>query len=229
MFRLFIFIGIVFGLFSSHAEAKTIRYEFDVVESHIGFLDLLKYSPYLVSYPDGSTHVPQTVAPWQLGEREYYIRKYHPLAIIYGLGGKVVLDLNILTESATHGSGSQTGSISCVSGFLCLLEPSSFNVLTNNDLTLTFTTLATRQYGTLFFEIHGNLIEWYPLALPHMSGFVPCDFEPNCYIDYFREHAYFSIENLKRTEVVPTPLPATAWLLVLALFALGLNERRRPS
>jgi hypothetical protein len=223
MFR--IFLTIVFLTLCTQTSAKTIRYEFDVVGSNIGFMDLDKFV-----HDDRPDSGPWKRADWQTGEREYYIRKYHPLGDIYGLDGRVVLDFNVQTETGVPGSRSErTGSISCVSGFLCLLDPSGFNELENNSSNLMFTTIVSQKYGNLFFEIQDASMAWYPPG-PPLSGFVPCDFEPDCRVDYFNEFAGFSIENLIRTAVpaapAPVPLPAAAWLLGVSLLTLGLIRRR---
>ena len=215
MFRL-VLVGLLlaFAGFSAPAQSATYRYSFDVVASNFSFIDFLKLE-------QGD---PTGVISWQPGEYEYYMRKYHPLGSVYELGGKVVMDLHASDSDDPWPSGT-TGSVSCVSGFLCLLDPVSFFMEIYSDFTST--RLSTSVGSIIAYSLNETYgFDMLDFGDPLSSGTYPCDFEPNCVVDYWAASAYFTLANSSRVEITPVPLPAGAPLLAMGLMALGIGARR---
>ena len=223
MLRL-ILAGLLFGLFSTQTQAATYRYSFDVVQSDISFIDLLKYETTFVPGGGDAPFYRREQVVWNPGEREYYLRKLHPLGEIYEMAGPVVLDIDIPgLPTGDPSAAAQSSAISCVSGFLCLLKPFSSS------------------FGTPFSEFWSLGNSKFPLSVFHRvsdtevkmyghnfsSGTTSCHFEPDCLVETWSPYANLDLANLTITEIAPVPLPATAWLLGLGILALGVRGRLR--
>lgn len=211
MLRVIILTALVAGLFSARVHAATYQYSFDIIKSEIGFIDELKY--------DSSILFAYNRIPWYLGERESYIKNIHPLGSLYGLTGRVVMD--VTAPSTLENGYVDTALISCVSGGLCL---------PGGD------TVSMDERGVLYFDtgmVLGIPETGRDASLIFLGGtgyhIFSCSFlgHSDCTIVFWSETAVFSIANFSRTEITPVPLPAGAPLLAVGVMALGIGTRRR--
>jgi hypothetical protein len=217
MFR--VVVAVLFlGISTLQAGAATYRYSFDIVDSEIGYFDEIKH--------DGSNYPYDNLLPWYLGERESYIRTYHSIGHLYGVTGRVVMDIKGPRSTPYDRSEDP---VSCVSGDFCLPWGDSVWV---NDLFVSF--------GNGFYMTFENPELGLETSLrfgggPHSLQFSCVSPQyPNCQIEFWLETGSFTIANFSRTQInaappAPVPLPATAWLLGLGLFALGMKARRRAT
>lgn len=208
MLRLFFGFWFFVGLFSNQSEAATYRYSFDVIESKIGFEDEIKYY--------GNSEYNRL--PWSPGERENYIRTYHSLGYMYGMTGRVIMDVTVLR---VLGVGQSEASVTCVSVF-CVLFRWGDSVHVRDD-----GLLVSDLWAILPPNTGGPSLYWYggDLTLHRFSCSSPE--HPDCSIELWIDSATFTIANFSRTDLTPVPLPATAPALAAGVLILGAVRMRR--
>ncbi len=212
MFRFLMIIGLLFGMHSTQAEAKTISYEFDVVGSRFSVGTLYESSRF---GGDGTRREIGHADPFY---QEIMAAGAHSWSNLMGQTGHVAMRL--------HGDEFDLQSVDCHSGFLCsdLNRMHSFVGLTAFDSS-----------GFSMMSIFG-LGEWYLNGDPVTGegvlsvvdgasggGFYLND---NLY-EFGMTSAAFNLRNLTITEIAPVPLPAAASLLAIGLLTLGIGARRR--
>ncbi|MBK0329353.1 hypothetical protein I5535_18925 [Rhodobacteraceae bacterium F11138] len=207
MVRFLMIAGLLFGLFSTQADARTIRYEFDVVGSEIGYRHLDKWSE-----PGQDT----SISPEELAA---VTAALHPLGSALDQTGSVVLEV-----SEVAGQYGEIGDLSCVSGFLCQTDAiwgSVYNYMpilgfSGFMMGFSYDPMSSHNWtmgGDLEFLDDGS---W--LGSGSYNGTV---------YNWMVPQANFTLANFNATEIAPVPLPAAAPLLAMGLFALGIGARRR--
>ena len=210
MFRL-VLIGLLSIFISAQAEARTIRYEFDVIASGFGFQGLHQF-PYNPSDPNPSGPPADTT----IGPEEYaaFVAAHHPLAPLIGQTGSVAFDLQL-----------ESGIFDCVAGFLCssihrnfaspfpgAFDPDrGFNLIDGASWWNFFAQPSGTQSPFLSFgsdSLIYEIIEWNG-GVYYLGGDAT---------------AWFSLTNM---EIAPVPVPAGAPLLAAGVLALGIGARRR--
>lgn len=218
MLRFFVLPGLLFGFISTQAEAKTIRYEFDVVNSVIDYNQLYKSD---VSGGDNTVSA---------AEYEAFTARFHDLGMVQGQTGTVVLEA---TPDIIHPEPNNfTGYLSCVSGFLCsvadIFNPADKPPVRVFSSGFSFGPCCggfrhewslDGAQGTLHFKDDGDFLGSGVLDDIRYSWWMP--------------QARFTLGNLSVSVLdaapTPVPLPATAWFLGLGLAALGMQARRRAA
>lgn len=230
--RFFVLPVFLLSLFPSQVEAAIYRYSFDIVSSNFWFEDFFKWD----------SEVEPGFVPIESEEYGDYIRKYHPLGHAYDKTGRIVFD----AKGARHGELTSSydeseSPISCVSGFLCLADLlGTVSILDGFGFpgVLSITTSSNFPFRlTLLYPNAGNF------QTVSMSGYDKNVYTsvdnscatpeyPNCIIDIYGAEATFNLGNFSRVRIdaapTPVPLPTSAWLLGLGVFAIGLTWRRRP-
>lgn len=212
MFRFLMIIGLLFGMHSTQAEAKTISYEFDVVGSRFSVGTLYESSRF---GGDGTRREIGHADPFY---QEIMAAGAHSWSNLMGQTGHVAMRL--------HGDEFDLQTVDCHSGFLCsdLNRMSAFVGSTAFDLT-----------GFRLMSVFG-LGEWYlrgdPVtgegSLSLVDGASGGGFYLNNNLyEYGMTTAGFNLRNLTITEIAPVPLPAAAPLLAIGLLTLGIGARRR--
>lgn len=202
MLRNLLFFGILCCLPLEAAEAKTIRYEFNVVDSAIGYQRL--------------------EASHTIGAAEYdaFTAAYHSLGGALGLSGPIIL------EVVENNKKSWETDLLCVSGFLC--ESNAFQgskVGNYSDLSgfnayppgyeWNLTTSSSGSGELSFFDDHAI----------GGGGFLG-----DVLYVWWGPQATFTLASLNISVVsaapTPVPLPAAAWLLGLGLLILGRKTKQ---
>lgn len=219
MFRLFLLFGFAFGLLSTHADARTFRYEFDVVDSVIDFGQLIQES-----YDPSDPNPTGPPADTDIGPAEYaaFVAARHPFRQYVGQAGSIVFELDSAPGRA--------GRLNCTSGFLCPTFPAYDLLGYDPDASFEFTagfssgdmwTMALTSPGTGTFS-----------GFDDDRVFENAQWNGGHYF-WINPRASFTFANLIVTEIpgapLPVPLPATAWLLGLGILGLGVNARRRTA
>lgn len=214
MLRFLMIAGLLSGLFSTQADARTIRYEFDVVDSWFSVGNLTEISSPFTS------NVTERQVEYNDPLYQEVVAGIHPLADLIGKTGRVAMQLEI--------GWSDIYSIDCLSGILCAefnrMHPQPGSVVDS----------AVNPNGFTIFA-WGSSGEWYLGSNP-MTGegrlFFTDDrtWGTGWLNGNFYEHggatADFALANFTSTEISPVPLPAAAPLLAMGLMAFGFVRRR---
>ena len=209
MLRFLLCAGLALGVFSSHAEAKTIRYEFDVVSSAIGFQQLYDLNT-------GRSIVAGTA------EYDAFVAAFHSLGTIVGQTGSVVFEIDRIGENY--------GSLTCTSGFLCA-DIHQYSATYG----VSFPPLA---YLSGFGPGAGSGEQWSLSTGPAGGGsfgffddgrISGAGSMNGTQYGWWAPWASFTLANLTATDVTvtPVPLPAGAAFLAAGVLALGVAARRR--
>lgn len=229
MFRFFVLPVFLFS-FSSQIEAAIYRYSFDIASSNFWFEDFSKRDSEVGSGPVAT----------KPGEYEFYIQKYHPLGHAYDKTGRIVFDAKGARPGELTSSYDESESpISCVAGFLCLADllgtvsildsfgfPGVLSITTSSDFPFELTLLYPHAGNAQAVSLSGYDKNVYT----SVDNSCATPEYPNCIIDIYGAEATFNIKNFSRVQIdaapTPAPLPASAWLLGLGVFAIGLTRRR---
>lgn len=197
MARILLLAGLLLGVFHTQAEARTIRYEFDVVGSNVYYQS--------ISNPSGGSLTP--------GSADYdaFVAAYHPLRDMIGQTGNI-------TFEAEQDTSDFRGDFTCVSGFLCPAI-TSFHYVFASDTG--FTALGHFEWyldGNLRFFDDGNIGGWADLnGTDHLWWAPQAEFSL----------ANLTITDVTgQTQIAAAPLPAAGWLYA-ALGLVLLARRRR--
>ena len=208
MFRL-ILVSLLSSFISTQVEAKTIRYEFDVLRSSIGYNWLFKVLP----DSDGSVSGPEYAG---------FTAKYHPLGAALGKTGPVVLE-----AAVNYSSHYPNGRLSCVSGFLCAVTAFSYSLEVNFPyLSSSVLSGFSAWPGGYEWSLHIDPSGQGALSFFDDGGIYGCGNWNGSTYCWGAALASFTLSNLTITEIAPVPLPATAWLLGLGILAVSLKTRR---
>ncbi len=201
MVRILLLAGLLLGAFYTQAEARTVRYEFDVVGSVIDYQRIDSFS-------SGS------LAP---GSSDYdaYVAAYHPLAHLVGQTGRTVVEVQDYDDWVNGGFASAR--INCLSGLFCPFDSGGY---TTSNKSTGFSIYGGQFYwslsgNTMTFSDDGGIAGWGDL-----NGVSYLWWDPR---------ATFTLANLTisdvtgQTQIASTPLPAALWLYA----GLGLLLLRR--
>lgn len=218
MLRVFLLTGLFLSFASTEVDARTIRYEFDIIDSVIDFGRLIQevYDP---SDPN-PTGPPADPA---IGAMEYtaFVAARHPFRAFVGQTGSVVFELEH-SSSSSH--------LHCTFGFLCPSFP-TYDVLDP---------LSSSSLGFTAGFSSGDI--WTMVATPTGDGtfsgfdddrvFENVEWNGGHYF-WTNPRASFTFANLFVSEIqgapVPVPLPTAAWFLAAGIVALGFKTRRRTA
>lgn len=142
MGRVLLCAGLLFGLLITAAEARTLRYEFDVVASTIDYQRLQDVS--------GNPLYPGTAA------HEAFVAAHHPLRDMVGQTGSIAFEL-------VQDSSDFRGPFTCISGFLCPAITSFHYVLATDTGFTALGHFEWRLDGELSFLDDGGIGGWAEL------------------------------------------------------------------
>ena len=207
MLRFLMIAGLLSGLFSTQADARTIRYEFDVVGSEIGYQQLEKW-------PELGQDT--SISPEELTA---FTARYHALGSALGRTGSVALEV-----SEVPGWYGEIGQLSCVSGFLC--QTGAFWGSVYNDMPIFGFSGFLFGFSHDPLSSHNWTLRGGLTFLDDGAWLGSATFNDSVF-NWMRPQASFALANLTITEIAPVPLPAAAPLLAVGLLALGFGARRR--
>lgn len=226
--------SVLFGLLAlgmaSTAQAASIRYSFDVIDSTIGFQSLEAVSP----------NAPEPF------DTAAVIAGLHPLRNARGRTGRVVLDFADHPIAAYRDIGYRR--LTCVSGVLCDLEEG--RLLNGNAPAESNAWVATPQAASPSAEdrwdnaIPSGYFATFAVDLAAGTGSLSviddariseiATYEGVEYL-WWAPEAHFALADVRRSEgpgqtaVVPAPLPASTLLLAIAILPLVARGRRAGS
>lgn len=207
MLRFLLLTGLLCGLFSTPADARTIRYEFDVVGSAINYKSLSKLS----ADPNANPTI-------SAAEYDAFVAAFHPLGNLLGQIGSVAFEIQ---ESVTGHPFSDN--LTCFSGFLCSdfrlngyvnFHPTGFLTAASGGGGREWSlTAGIAGSGTFRFLEDGAISGSGTMGADSYFWWIP--------------QARFDLANLTITDVTSVPLPAGAPLLAGALLTFAAGARRR--
>lgn len=225
MGRVLLWAGLFLGALITAAEARTLRYEFDVVGTRMSFDSLIDRGPSGDRYIDIFSSNPTY---------QKIVAASHPLGFAHGrTTGHVVLDVHESPNASWNPSNTtEPAPFQCHVGFLC----STFDRMNQTYVPFYrpqddgFSIYAWNASGEWYLDTRNSIAGMGSLGFTDDLGSVPFTLNG---VQYLRgtAGASFTLANLTITDVtgqayiVPTPLPATAWLF--APLGLLLFRRRR--
>ncbi len=210
MLRFLMILGFLTGLFSTQADARTIRYEFDITETR-----LFVGAP-LQEYDSPFAYSGNFIRTIPSGDPDYQeiVDSIHPLSGIAGQTGRVAIQVG--------DNPAASGGVQCVNGLLCSYFEDSA-VISSYDLN-----------GFTLFQNFGHWSLGIANAVTGEGRLFFTDDQTTGWGatgNYGYQHggarADFSLANLAITDVTPVPLPAAAPLSAIGLLAFGIGARRR--